>query len=314
MILFSFIFLLLRILAVAYLASIIFSWIWRKNTKPTQASDHFTTVPFFQRGFLRWHVRVSSAAPSELRQQFYNSALTMIGAVARADGLVKDQERELIHRVLVNELGLSPQAAQEALREIADNGLHPKSLQEVAHDFYSIFHSRRLMLENMLDILIYVACADSQLQSAEERVLRIVASIFKITNQTFHRLMVRNNEIARGRRFSQDDTTEQRSQKSSGAKSSNYSGANNESSSQRTRGSFKAPRPTNLDDALAILGSSRSDPIAVIKKKYRKLVLQLHPDRHRAQGLPDELQKFALERFRQVQEAYEYAIQQLETK
>lgn len=59
------------------------------------------------------------------------------------------------------------------------------------------------------------------------------------------------------------------------------------------------------DRAFAILGVDRNDPDDVIKKRYRKLVLENHPDKVMAKGLPEEFTKLAHDKFREIQESYE---------
>jgi len=43
-----------------------------------------------------------------------------------------------------------------------------------------------------------------------------------------------------------------------------------------------------------------------IKKQYRKLVSEYHPDKIEAKGLPEEFVKFANDKFIKIQEAYDY--------
>ena len=59
------------------------------------------------------------------------------------------------------------------------------------------------------------------------------------------------------------------------------------------------------DGAYVILGVKPEDSDEVIKKRYRQLALENHPDRVVAQGLPEALSKVAEEKFREIQEAYE---------
>ncbi|MFZ5570668.1 MAG: TerB family tellurite resistance protein [Thermodesulfobacteriota bacterium] len=54
-----------------------------------------------------------------------------------------------------------------------------------------------------------------------------------------------------------------------------------------------------------ILGCERTDSDDTIKKQYRKLVQDYHPDKIAAKGLPEEFIKFAGDKFREIQEAYE---------
>ncbi len=55
----------------------------------------------------------------------------------------------------------------------------------------------------------------------------------------------------------------------------------------------------------SVLGCERGDSDDVIKKKYRKLVFDYHPDTIASKGLPEEFTKFANDKFREIQEAYE---------
>jgi DnaJ like chaperone protein len=42
-----------------------------------------------------------------------------------------------------------------------------------------------------------------------------------------------------------------------------------------------------------------------IKKAYRKLSIEFHPDSIASKGLPEEFTTFAAEKFRAIQEAYD---------
>ena len=57
--------------------------------------------------------------------------------------------------------------------------------------------------------------------------------------------------------------------------------------------------------AYAVLGLTESATEAEIKKAYRKLILEYHPDTIAAKGMADEFKEYATKRFREVQEAYE---------
>jgi len=56
----------------------------------------------------------------------------------------------------------------------------------------------------------------------------------------------------------------------------------------------------------AILGSGKNDTNEHIKSQYRKLVMEYHPDKIVSKGLPEEFTKFAQDKFREIQEAYDY--------
>ena len=55
----------------------------------------------------------------------------------------------------------------------------------------------------------------------------------------------------------------------------------------------------------AILGVNETDSDDEIKKKYRQLVKEYHPDAVISRGMPEEFAKYAAEKFREIQQAYD---------
>ncbi len=55
----------------------------------------------------------------------------------------------------------------------------------------------------------------------------------------------------------------------------------------------------------SVLGLTENASENEIKKAYRKLVTEYHPDKIAAKGLPEEFNEFAANKFREIQEAYE---------
>lgn len=61
----------------------------------------------------------------------------------------------------------------------------------------------------------------------------------------------------------------------------------------------------NTSKYYSILHCTAEDDDETIKKSYRKLVRENHPDVIAAKGLPEEFQQVAADKFREIQEAYE---------
>ena len=62
---------------------------------------------------------------------------------------------------------------------------------------------------------------------------------------------------------------------------------------------------TDLSHHYAVLGLETNADMNTVKKAYRKLVSEYHPDKVVSKGLPDDFIKFAEEKFREINEAYE---------
>ena len=61
----------------------------------------------------------------------------------------------------------------------------------------------------------------------------------------------------------------------------------------------------NIGDAYKLLGVRESDEMSVIKKAYRKLVRQYHPDIIKSQGKSEEYMQEATEKTQEINQAYE---------
>ena len=67
----------------------------------------------------------------------------------------------------------------------------------------------------------------------------------------------------------------------------------------------QATTQSSIDEAYALLGASTEDSLESIKKKYRALVKQHHPDIIKAQGKSDDYIEEATEKVQQINAAYE---------
>jgi len=61
----------------------------------------------------------------------------------------------------------------------------------------------------------------------------------------------------------------------------------------------------NIEDAYKLLGVNKDDDLSTIKKAYRKLVRQYHPDIIKAQGKSDDYMKEATAKTQEINQAYE---------
>lgn len=61
----------------------------------------------------------------------------------------------------------------------------------------------------------------------------------------------------------------------------------------------------NIEDAYKVLGVSETDDMTTIKKAYRKLIREYHPDIIKSQGKDEEYMKEATEKTQEINQAYE---------
>src|SRR5690606_24028244 len=65
------------------------------------------------------------------------------------------------------------------------------------------------------------------------------------------------------------------------------------------------PPKRKLDDAYAALGVSPGASDAEVKRAYRRLMSQNHPDKLASRGLPESMREIAEERTREINTAYD---------
>ncbi|TID10135.1 molecular chaperone DnaJ, partial [Avibacterium paragallinarum] len=70
------------------------------------------------------------------------------------------------------------------------------------------------------------------------------------------------------------------------------------------QGGYQSSGPT-LQDAYNVLGVSENDDRTTVKRAYRRLMNENHPDKLVAKGLPEEMLEMAKEKTQQIQAAYD---------
>jgi DnaJ like chaperone protein len=70
-------------------------------------------------------------------------------------------------------------------------------------------------------------------------------------------------------------------------------------------GSAQRSTASQLEDAYKVLGVSSSDSDDHIKKVYRKLMSENHPDKLAGRGLPESMREMAEQKTREISNAYD---------
>ena len=74
---------------------------------------------------------------------------------------------------------------------------------------------------------------------------------------------------------------------------------------QSQGGGFQQQRGPTLEDACNVLGVKSTDDATAIKRAYRKLMSEHHPDKLVAKGLPPEMMEMAKQKAQEIQKAYD---------
>lgn len=229
----------------------------------------------FDRG-LSLVLRDDQATPGDterVQAAFFTATFSVMGHIAKADGRVSETEIALARQVMA-QMRLSPEQKEAAIR-LFNEGKQPEfPLQGVLDQFRRETHRRRHLIQMFLEIQIYTALADGVLEAAERDTLLHICNRLGFSRMQFEQLVA----------------MVQAQQQFAGA------GAGR---------AGPARRGPSLDDAYAVLGLDRNASNDEVKKAYRRLISQHHPDKLVAKGLPEEMMEVAKQKTQEIRAAYE---------
>ena len=219
--------------------------------------------------------RVGFDPGSQERTQaaFFAATFSVMGHIAKADGQVSPQEIRLAEQVM-SQMRLSKEQRQAAI-ELFNQGKQAEfELDEVLQQFRQECRRKITLIQMFVEVQLQAAYADGTKDPAEDRILRHLCSVLGYPQALLSQL---ESMI-----FAQ-----QRSYRTSGA------------------GNARPGTAAELKNAYKILGVGSSATDAEVKKAYRRLMSQHHPDKLISKGLPEEMIEIATDKTQEIQKAYE---------
>jgi DnaJ like chaperone protein len=204
----------------------------------------------------------------EVRSQFLEATFAVMGALCKADGVVTRDEIRVTEEIFVR-MGLSPEQTQAA-KAAFNRGKAADFDLDAEVDRFVRAARGGVLFPMFLQVQLSAVAADGQVHPAERAMLVRVA----------RRLGMDELEVAR---------LEALLRAASGGAA--------------TAGG--PPPKQRLDDAYSALGVTPSSTEVEIKRAYRKLMSENHPDKLAAKGLPEAMRKLAEERAREINVAYD---------
>jgi len=221
-------------------------------------------------GFLLGTV-LRTAARNKLRQVqtgFLDSTFAVMGALCKADGVVTREEIQVVEQIFAR-LNLSPEQKQAAKAAFNQGKAPDFDLDSAVRRFAAAAPQSPLLYHMFLRLQLIAIAADGQVHPAEHEMLVRVARGLGLSEHHVLQLEALLRAAAHGA-ASQRVSTEQQ-----------------------------------LADAYAALGVSAAASETEIKRAYRKMIVDNHPDRVAAKGLPESMREIAEERAREINAAYE---------
>ena len=223
-----------------------------------------------------------------IKMAFFTATFSVMGHIAKADGHVHPTEIALAEAVM-EKMKLDRELRSAAIK-LFNEGKQPEfDAEALVLQFRKECQRRTSLYRMFLEIQIQAAWADGTLSPEEERALLRISAVLGFTEFTFRQLemLVRFSMGMMG-----GGTSEQAS--------SGHAGR---------AGQRQAPPPVSgqmsVRAAHKALGVEPSDDKSTVKRAYRRLMSQHHPDKLVSKGLPDEMIKLATDKTQHIQKAYE---------
>ncbi len=213
----------------------------------------------------RWFIGNLKVAQSAL----LDSTFEVMGALSKADGAVTRDEINAVEQIfrMLNLSGELRENAKEAFRR----GKQPDfDVDAAVARFAGISRGQRPIVSLFLQLQVMAVVADGRIDPAE------------------HAMLVR---IAKGLQLDEHDVAQLE--------------ALLRASAAGPAGGRPAPTADRLADAYTALGVTPESGDAEIKRAYRRLISQNHPDKLAARGLPESMRGVAEERSREINAAYD---------
>ncbi len=206
----------------------------------------------------------------DLQVSFIESVFAVMGALCKADGVVTRDEIELAEAMFTR-FRLN-QDQKGIAREAFNRGKSPDfDLDAELRQFLQSSGRQPAFLQMFLQVQVSAVAADGKVHPAE------------------HDMLVR---VARGLGLPESQV-DQLEAMLRGAHAGQTGGSQNYSSGQQ------------IEDAYKVLGVSPSASDADLKRAYRKLMSENHPDKMAGRGMPESMREMAEERTRDISHAYD---------
>lgn len=221
---------------------------------------------------------IDPASQQKIQAVFFNASFSIMGHIAKADGRVS--EHEIAHAEnIMTRMGLDDASRKMAINQFKIGKEDGFDFVGVMRQFKQVVGRQRNLLQMFLEIQISMAMADGTMHQAEQTILRQIGQQLGFPSLIIDQL-IRMVQAQQG--FNQHGS--------------------NRSGGQGSTGHYGGP---SIEQAYQVLGVKASDDRALIKRAYKRLMSQHHPDKLVSKGLPESMIKIATEKTQEIKSAYE---------
>jgi DnaJ like chaperone protein len=197
---------------------------------------------------------------------FVVTLASMMAKMAKADGSISQSEANQISE-LFDELDFTNEKRAIAIKAFKNAKDDEFSIYDYARQYKKI--SDYDLQEFLYSVLWLIALADGEIHENEKYILKKIPPILGLPQSKFDEFW---NDIH---------------------------------NKKENNNKYQESNTTTLEECYTILGCNQQDSMQIIKKKYRILISEYHPDKIQSKGLPESFMKFATEQMQKINFAYD---------
>lgn len=217
---------------------------------------------------------IPDAQRTRIKARFFETTFAMMGHLAKADGRVSESEIAFA-RTVMDRMGLTALQRREAIDLFNRGKLPGFDVKSRLAALREISSGQGALVYLFLEVQLMTAYLDGGPTPEQRRILESIRRGLNVSGFAYRHL---ENLLSLQQRF--------------------QAGAGQ-------RASTTTPRTNPLASAYATLGVGPKSSDVEVKKAYRRLMSQHHPDKLMAQGLPDEVLQMASRKTQEIRRAYE---------
>lgn len=217
----------------------------------------------------RWRERspLDATLAQRIQGAFFRATFMAMGHVCKSDGRVTRAEIDAAERIM-ERMALTPEQRREAIAYFNAAKQREFDLDAVLDEFRLLCRWQPNLFRFFFEVQLQAALADGRVEPAERETLLGIARRLGLSRRDY----VRIESLLRG--------------------------------GQHQRAAAGS-RERSLSASYEILGVPSSATDNEVKRAYRRLMSQHHPDKLASKGLPEEMMKLAKEKTQEIRSAYD---------
>jgi DnaJ like chaperone protein len=210
---------------------------------------------------------INPLSAGQRQKVFLDTVFLLMGKLAKADGHISRDEIDHVE-AFIKKMGMTAEHRQEAINQFKKGSETDFDMTNTLDEFMANCGHTLNLKQVLLMYLTVMALADGKVDESERNVLEQIALHLGYSQAEFKRIL---DMVLNQAHFSQG----------------------------------QANPADALNDAYKALGVPADSTDQQVKRAYRKLMSQHHPDKLMGQGVPEDMIKVATEQAQEIQLAYD---------